>query len=62
MGLKMGLFDKLLTPKWKHKDPNVRLEAVKGLDDQEILAEVASNDSYSDIRLEAVKKSLMNLF
>lgn len=52
----MGLFDKFRTPKWKHEDAKVRLEAVKELDDQEILAEIAKNDSDKDVRKEAVKK------
>ncbi|WP_295115466.1 BspA family leucine-rich repeat surface protein [uncultured Methanobrevibacter sp.] len=52
----MGLFDKLRTPKWKHEDWKVRLEAVEKLDDEKILIDIAKNDSDSDVRKEAVKK------
>ena len=33
----MGLFDRFKTPKWQHKDYKVRIEAVKQLNDEEIL-------------------------
>ena len=52
----MGIFDRFKTPKWKHEDRKVRLEAVKKLNDQGILVEIAKNDSDSDVREEAIKK------
>ena len=39
----MGILDKIFKPKWQHNDPAVRLDAVKKLDDQEKLFEVALN-------------------
>lgn len=57
MAILMGLFDKLKTPKWKHKDVHKRMSAVKfDLDDQHILADVAKNDDFGQIREEAIKK------
>lgn len=52
----MGLFDRFKTPKWQHEDSDVRLEAVKELDDQEILIELAKSDNSKYVRREAVKK------
>jgi hypothetical protein len=37
-------------PKWKNSDPAVRLEAVKLLADQDILAEIASSDEAEEVR------------
>ena len=54
--IQMGLFDKFRKPKWQHEDWEVRSEAVKELDDQKILAEIAKNDSDYTVRREAVKK------
>lgn len=51
----MGLLDSLKT-KMASKDRKKRLEAVKELDDQEILIDLAQNDSDSDVRAAAVKK------
>ncbi|MBQ6218599.1 MAG: HEAT repeat domain-containing protein [Methanosphaera sp.] len=42
----MGLFDKFKKPKWQHKDPKVRLKAVKELNDQKILGEIVKNAPY----------------
>ena len=50
----MGLFSR--TPKWQHEDPEVRFKAVKKLHDQEILHEIAKNDSDKDVREEATNK------
>ncbi len=52
----MGLFDRFKTPKWKDNDWKVRCEAIKELDDEKILYEIAKNDSDALVRLEAVKK------
>ncbi len=49
----MGLFD-LLQAKWKHADPAVRLEAVRGLKDQRVLADIAANDTSDEVRLAAI--------
>lgn len=49
----MGLFD-LLQPKWKHADPAVRLEAVRALKDQRVLADIAANDASAEVRLAAL--------
>jgi hypothetical protein len=49
----MGLFDRL-QPKWKQADPAVRLEAVRGLKDQRVLADIAANDASDQVRLAAI--------
>lgn len=51
----MGLID-IFKPKWKHKDSDVRLEAVQELDDQKILVKIAKNDSDKYVRGVAVRK------
>ena len=51
----MGLFD-LFKQKWKHNDPEIRKEAVKKLDDQNALNEVATTDSEKSIRKIAIEK------
>ncbi len=45
-----------IKPKWQHENPEVRLEAVKELDDQKILIDIAKNDLDEDVREEAVLK------
>ena len=40
----MGLFDMFTKPKWEHKDWQVRRDAVKNLDNQEILVKIAKNE------------------
>ena len=52
----MGFLDSLRKPKWQSKDWKKRLEAVKELDDQEILIDLAQNDPDKDVREAAVKK------
>lgn len=52
----MGLFDRFKKQKWENKNPEVRLEAIKELNDQNILVELAKNDSDSNVRSAAVKK------
>lgn len=52
----MGILDSLTKPKWQNKDWKKRLEAVKELDDQEILIDLAQNDPDKDVREAAVKK------
>jgi hypothetical protein len=41
-------------PKWRHSDRSVREEAVRGLTDPSVLAEVAKNDPSPDVRKVAV--------
>ncbi len=41
-------------PKWQDPDPAVRLEAVRRLSDQAVLAEVATTDPAREVRLAAV--------
>lgn len=53
----MGLFDRFKKPKWQHKNPNVRLEAIEELYDLRILDEMAENDSDEDVRICASKRS-----
>lgn len=52
----MGLADGYVPPKWKDKDWKVRLKAVKELDDQKILTEIAQKDSNNRVRVEAFKR------
>ncbi len=52
----MGFLDKIFKQKWKDEDPQIRLEAVKKLGDEEILINIAQNDSEYTVRREAVKK------
>lgn len=49
-------FSDLFKPKYKNSNPSVRREAVKELDDQNILIEIAKNDDTGYVREEAVKK------
>lgn len=49
-------FKNLFRPKWKHRDPFVRMEAVKKLKDQKILAEIAKNDKENLIKQAAIDK------
>ena len=51
----MGLGD-FFRPKWRHSNAEVRLEAVKGLDESEALKAVATGDSDPAVRKVAVKK------
>jgi len=51
----MGLLD-VFRPRWKHSNPEIRLEAVKALDDDEALAQSASRDSDDRIRRLAIKQ------
>lgn len=39
----MGLFD-LFRPKWKHSDPDTRLEAARAMTDQTLLRQMAATD------------------
>src|ERR1017187_5032385 len=52
---RMGIAD-LFRPKWKHSNPNVRLDAVKALSNQAVLAEIAKNDEYGSVRCAALKR------
>ena len=58
----MGFLDSLRKPKWQSKDWKKRLEAVKELDDQEILIDLAQNDPDKDVREAAVKRLAMSMF
>lgn len=50
----MSLFD-WLRPRWKHADPAVRKDVVRGLVDPQLLADIATNDQSDDVRLAAVE-------
>lgn len=55
----MGLLDKLKpTPRWKHADPAVRLEAVRELDDAAELAALAESDPDARVRRAAVPRTM----
>ena len=53
----MGLFDKLFGPKYNKSDSyEKREEAVKKINDESVLADIAKNDSERDVCIAAVKK------
>lgn len=53
----MGFLDKLKpTPRWKHTDPAVRLEAVRELDDPAELAVLAESDPDARVRRAAIPR------
>ena len=55
----MGLLDKLKpTPRWKHADPAVRLEAVRELEDAAELAVLAETDPDARVRRAAVPRTM----
>jgi hypothetical protein len=55
----MGLLDKLKpTPRWKHADPAVRLEAVRELEDAAELAVLAESDPDARVRRAAVPRTV----
>ena len=51
----MGLLD-VFRPRWKHSNPEIRLEAIRTLDDDEALAQSASRDGDERIRRLAIKQ------
>src|SRR5689334_4633869 len=55
----MGILDKLKpTPRWKHADPSVRLEAVRELEDAVELAILAESDPDARVRRAAVPRTM----
>ena len=52
----MTLFDSLNRPKWQHKDPEVRRNAVGELDDQDVLFELAKTDTDSTVQARALSR------
>ncbi|MCG5056193.1 MAG: hypothetical protein KA712_24865 [Myxococcales bacterium] len=51
----MGLLD-VFRPRWKHSNPDVRLQAVKVLDDDQALGEAAARDEDERIRRAAIRQ------
>lgn len=52
----MGLFDRF-KPKWKHSDPNVRMEAIKELGyDFETYSEIIKNDDDPKVIIKAIER------
>ena len=51
----MGLFDRFKTPKWKHKDKEIRKNAVSELTDEEILYDIALHDEEIEVRWAAIE-------
>lgn len=49
-------FGNLFKPKYKNSNPKVRKEAIKDLDDEEILFDIVNNDEDRTVRIEALKK------
>jgi exonuclease SbcC len=52
----MTLFDSLNRPKWQHKDPEVRKDAVGQLDDQDVLLELVKTDADSTVQASALSR------
>ncbi len=52
----MTLFDSLNRPKWQHKDPEVRKDAVGQLDDQDVLFELVKTDADSTVQASALSR------
>jgi hypothetical protein len=53
----MGILDKLKPqPRWKHNDPDVRLEGVRELEDQVEIAVLAETDPEARVRLAAISR------
>lgn len=53
----MGILDKLRpTPRWKHVDPAIRLDAIAEIDDAATLAEVATTDADARVRRRALER------
>lgn len=50
------IFKKLFKPKWQHKDPAVRAQALQQLTDEHILSEIASKDVEVNVRRKALEK------
>jgi len=51
----MGILD-LFRPKWKNSNASIRIEAVKELTDESILAQLALSDEDSGVRYHAIEK------
>jgi len=57
MALGMGILDKIRPqPRWKHPDPEVRLEGVRELDDVVEIAVIAETDPEARVRLAAIAR------
>jgi len=54
--MKAMIFDKLVKPKWQHRNPDVRKQAVESSDDIALLTEIAQQDESSIVRRTAIRK------
>lgn len=52
----MALFDSLKQPKWQHKNPAKRLQAIGELDDPQILFELVCKDTDASVQKAALQK------
>lgn len=50
------IFDKFIKPKWQHRNPETRLQAVEQLQDLSVLSQIAQNDEVASIRRLAIAK------
>ncbi len=50
------ILDKIIKPKWQHRDAEVRKNAIEEIDDPNILSELAKNDESSVVRRVAIHK------
>lgn len=52
----MSIFDSLSRPKWRHKNPDTRKQAIAGLDDQNLLLEIVKVDADPDVQAAALAR------
>jgi len=52
----MSLFDAFTAPKWQHKKPEIRLQAIEELDDTEVLLELVRTDPDEKVRSAALAR------
>ncbi len=53
----MSMLDSLNRPKWQHKDPEVRRNAVDQLDDQDLLLDLVKTDSDLTVQASALSRT-----
>lgn len=52
----MSLFDAFTQPKWQHKNPEIRKQAISELDDQAVLAELVCSDPEHSVQTAALAR------
>ena len=52
----MSLLDSLNSPKWQHKNPQVRIDAIEDLNDQAMLCELVTSDPDASVQSAALAR------